>query len=117
MRQGGKGFGGLGGFGDIAKLMKQAQRMQDDMVKAQEELANARLEGTAGGGAVKAVVNGKGRLISIAISREAVDPQDVEMLEDLVVSAINDAEDRAEEHQKDQMQGVVGDVPLPPGLF
>lgn len=114
MRPGGKGFGG---FGDIAKLMKQAQKMQGDMLKAQEELTNARLEGSAGGGAVKAVVDGKGRLISLSISKEAVDPDDVEMLEDLVVTAINDAEDKAEEHQKDQMQGVVGDVPLPPGLF
>src|SRR5438445_13716043 len=87
----GRGFGGRGGFGglgDINKLMKQAQKMQDDMMVAQEELKSARIESTAGGGVIKAVVDGKGKLVNLEIKPEAVDPDDVEMLQDLIIAAI-----------------------------
>jgi DNA-binding YbaB/EbfC family protein len=116
----GKGFGGRGGFGglgDIAKLMKEAQKMQDNMQTAREELQNARVESTSGGGAVKAVVDGEGKLITLTLSKEAVDPDDVEMLQDLIVTAIKDAEEKAEELQKERMQSVTGGMGLPPGLF
>src|SRR5207244_1244729 len=116
----GKGFGGRGGFGglgDMVKLMKQAQKMQEDMLKAQEELAYGRIEATSGGGVVKATVDGKGKLITLEIKREAVDPDDVEMLQDLLVSDINEAEDKAESLQQDRMQDVTGGMGLPPGLF
>jgi DNA-binding YbaB/EbfC family protein len=113
----GRGKGGLGGFGDMAKLARMAQKMQQDMLAAQEEMQDARIEASSGGGVVTAVVNGRGRLISLTVKREAVDPDDVEMLQDLIVSAINEAEDRAEESQTERMQGLTGGMGLPPGLF
>ena len=116
----GRGFGGRGGFGglgDMANLMKQAQKMQEDMIAAQEELASARVEATSGGGVVKAIVDGKGRLVNLEIKAEAVDPDDVEMLQDLLVSAIREAEEKADEIQTERMQSLTGGVGLPPGLF
>jgi DNA-binding YbaB/EbfC family protein len=109
--------GGFGGLGDMAKLMKDMQKMQDNMVVAQEELQQTRIETTSGGGAVKAVVNGKGKLISLEIKPEAVDPDDIEMLQDLLVIAIKEAEDKAEAMETEKMQGLTGGVALPPGLF
>src|SRR5437870_7054402 len=97
----GKGFGGLGrglgGLGDISKLMKQVQKAQEDMATAQEELEKARIEATSGGGVVKAVVNGKGRVVAMVINPAAVDPEDVEMLQDMIISAIGEAQEKAEE--------------------
>ena len=115
----GRGFGkgGFGGLGDMAKLMKDMQKVQENMLKAQEDLSETRIEATSGGGAVKAVVNGKGRLIDLVIKPEAVDPNDVEMLQDLLVTAIREAEDKAEEMSTEKMQGAAGGVQLPPGLF
>src|SRR5262245_35434078 len=116
----GRGFGGRGGFGglgDIAKLMKEAQKMQDNMQAARDELQNARVDATAGGGVVKAVVDGEGKLISLQLSKEAVDPDDIEMLQDLIVTAIKDAEAKAEDLQRERMQSVTGGMGLPPGLF
>lgn len=109
--------GGFGGLGDINKLMKQAQQMQADMLAAQEELASARIEATAGGGVVKAVVDGKGHIVSLEIKPEAVDPDDVEMLQDLLITAIKDAEAQAEAMQEEKMQGAAGGMNLPKGLF
>jgi DNA-binding YbaB/EbfC family protein len=116
----GRGFGGRGGFGgmpDMGKLMRDMQKMQSDMVAKQEELQDARIEATTGGGVVKAVVNGKGRLVGLEISPEAVDPDDVEMLQDLIVTAIREAEERAEEQEKAAMESLTGGIALPPGLF
>src|SRR5690349_17327408 len=110
----GRGFGGLG---DLNKLMKQAQQMQQDMLAAQEELANARVEATSGGGVVKAVVDGKGHVVSLEIKPEAVDPDDVEMLQDLLITAIKEAEEKAEAMQEEKMKGAAGGMNLPPGLF
>ncbi len=117
MNKGFGGRGGLGGLGDMAKLMKQAQRMQEDMVKAQEELDGVRVEASTGGGVVKATVNGKGKLVAIKIDPEVVDPGDVDMLQDLILSAVQEAEDKAEELQTERMQGVTGGLGLPPGIF
>ena len=114
----GRGFGrGMGGLGDMAKLMKDMQKMQQGMVDAQEELQSTRVEATAGGGVVKAVVNGKGKLIDLEIKPEAVDPDDVEMLQDLIVTAIKEADEKAEEMETQKMQGLTSGIPLPPGLF
>ncbi len=114
----GRGFGRSGGgMGDMSKLMKDMQKMQENMVAAQEELLQTEVEASVGGGAVKAVVNGKGRLVRLTIKPEAVDPEDVELLQDLIVSAINEAEDKAEEMETNRMQNVAGGVQLPPGLF
>ena len=117
----GKGFGGLGrgfgGLGDINKLMKQVQKAQEDMATAQEEMANARIEASSGGGAVKAVVDGKGGIVALEISPDAVDPEDVEMLQDLIVSALREAQEKAEEDQRKRLESVTGGMNLPPGLF
>ncbi len=75
----------------MKKMMAEAQKMQRGMMKAQEELAEERIEGTAGGGMVTATVTGQSEIVGIKISPEAVDPDDVEMLEDLVLAAINEA--------------------------
>jgi len=118
MARGFGGRGGFGGMGDMMKLMKQAQKMQEDMVAAQEELESARVEATSGGGVVKAVVSGKGRLLALEIKPEAVDPTDVEMLQDLIVAAIQEAEAKAEDLAEERMQDVTSALGgLPPGLF
>jgi hypothetical protein len=116
MGRGSGGRGGFGGMGDMAKLAKMAQKMQEDMLAAQEEMENARIEATSGGGMVKATVTGKGRLVALEIKPEAVDPDDVEMLQDLIVVAIQEAEAKAEEAQMERMQGLTGGLNLP-GLF
>lgn len=80
-----------GGMGNMQKMMKQMQKMQKDMQKAQEELAQKTIEGTAGGGMVTVVVNGQKEIIDVKIKEEVVDPEDIEMLQDLVLAATNDA--------------------------
>ena len=82
--------GGMGG-GMNMNMIKQAQKMQQDMLKMQEEMESKEYDATAGGGMVKAVVNGKHELLSLTINPEAVDPEDVEMLQDMVVAAVNEA--------------------------
>ncbi len=82
---------------DFGKLMQQAQEMQEQMQKAQEEMEHEVVEGTAGGGAVTVKASGTGKLIEIKITKEAVDPEDVETLEDLVLAAVNSALQAAEE--------------------
>lgn len=99
------------GFGDIRKLMKEAQKLQAEIAKRQEELARAEVEASAGGGAVVAVVNGHGELRSVKISPEVVDAEDVEMLEDLVVSAIQEAQRKAKELFQRTMGDLTGGLP------
>ncbi|MCR8930220.1 YbaB/EbfC family nucleoid-associated protein [Priestia megaterium] len=79
------------GMGNMQKMMKQMQKMQKDMQKAQEELAEKTVEGTAGGGMVTVVVNGQKQVIGVNIKEDVVDPEDIEMLQDLVLAATNDA--------------------------
>lgn len=99
-----KGYGGgFGGGNQMQQLMKQAQKMQEQMAKAQEELEEAELEGSAGGGMVKVVVNGKKVVSSLEINPTAVDPDDVEMLEDLIIAALNDAYAKAEKMYEEKM--------------
>ena len=99
--------GGMGGFGgmNMQNLMRQAQKMQEDMVKAQEELANAQVEGVSGGGMVKITMSGKKEIVGVKLMREAVAPDDVEMLEDLIVAAIKDAETKVQALNDDKMGG------------
>ena len=84
-------FGGGFGGGNMQQMLKQAQKMQQDMQKAQEEIAETEVVGTAGGGMVEVVMTGNRDVVSVTIKPEAVDPDDVEMLEDLIVAAFNDA--------------------------
>ncbi|MCR4440404.1 MAG: YbaB/EbfC family nucleoid-associated protein [bacterium] len=104
---------GLGG------LLKQAQKMQEQMQRAQEELAALRVEGTAGGGMVKAVVTGKYEVVEVKIDPEVVNPEDVEMLEDLVVAALNQAFQKVQERAAEEMSKVTGGLGsnLLPGLM
>jgi len=107
--------GGMGGMGNMGKLLKQAQKMQADIAKAQEEAAAMEAEASAGGGAVIAKVNGKFELLSLKISPDAVDPADVEMLEDLVTAAVNQAikevKDRSEARMSQATAGMGGMMP------
>lgn len=89
-------------------LMKQAQKMQQQMQQLQSSLGDERVEGKAGGGMVTAVANGQGELISIRISKEVVDPEDVEMLEDLVLAAVSDAISKGQELAKNKMDQITG---------
>lgn len=97
-----------GGQPNMQQLMKQAQKMQAQLVAAQEELAQAQVEGTAGGGLVTATVTGGGELVSLKIKPEAVDPDDVESLEDLVVAALRDAQRASQELQSERMGPLAG---------
>lgn len=93
---------------DLRKLMEQAQQMQQQMASAQQQLAETEFEGTAGGGVVRAVVTGAGRVVSIDISPDVIDPDDPEMLGDLVVAAVNQALTTASEAAEQQMGGITG---------
>ncbi|MDY2983957.1 MAG: YbaB/EbfC family nucleoid-associated protein [Synergistes jonesii] len=90
------------------KLLKQAQRMQAQMALAQQELEKAVLEGTAGGGAVKVTVNGHGDVLSVTIDKEVVNPEEIEMLEDLVLGAIKEALSKAKELSGSKMNTLTG---------
>ena len=93
----GRGGAGMGGGMNMSAMIKKAQKMQEEMVKAQEELGNKEYTATAGGGAVKATMVGTRSLKSIEISPDAVDPDDVEMLQDLIVAAVNEAISKADD--------------------
>ena len=97
----------------MGNLMKQAQKMQQQMMKMQEELASREVSAQAGGGMVEAVVNGRGDLLRITISPEVVDPEDVEMLSDLVVAAVGEAQRRAAQMMQEEMGKVTGGMGIP----
>ena len=100
------------GMGDI---MKQAQRMQEKMQKIQDELADLQVEASSGGGMVTVVANGKQEIMEVRIDKQVVDPEDIEMLEDLVVAAVNQAMEKAQELANDEMGkaagGMLGNLP------
>ena len=106
-----RGMGGMGG--NMNNMIRQAQKMQQDMLKAQEELESKTYEAGAGGGVVSATVSGKKELVSVAIDPEAVDPDDVEMLQDLIVAAVNEALRKAAEDAASQMSRLTGGLNLP----
>lgn len=106
-----RGVPGKGG-GMNMNMMRQAQKMQQDMMKMQEELEKAEYSATAGGGAVTAVVSGKRELTSLAIEPDAVDPDDVEMLQDLIIAAVNEAMRKAESSANENMSKLTGGLNL-----
>ncbi len=109
--------GGMpGGMGNMNNMLKQAQKMQEQMVKIQEEAEEKTVEASSGGGVVTVTVSGKKQIVSIKISPEAVDPDDVETLEDLVMSATNEAMRMADEMLAREMSKVTGGMNIP-GLF
>ncbi|ANA80305.1 hypothetical protein PVOR_02796 [Paenibacillus vortex V453] len=101
---------------NMNQMMKQVKKMQEQMLKAQEELATKTVEGTSGGGVVTVEVSGHKQILSINIKPEAVDPDDVEMLQDLVLTAVNDALAKAEEIANADMGKFTGGMKIP-GLF
>ena len=103
------------GMGDMGKLMKQAQQMQAKMAQAQEDLEALEMEASSGGGAVTVRMNGKQEVLAITIKPEVVDPDDVEMLEDMILAAYREARKKAEAVAQEEMAKVTGG--LPPGLF
>lgn len=110
------GFPGMGGGMNMNAMIKQAQKMQQQMVKAQEEIAEMEHTATVGGGVVSATVKGTNSLQSVSISPEAMDPDDVEMLEDLIVSAVNEALKQAQDENEAIMKKMTGGANLP-GMF
>ena len=110
-----KGFPGMMP-GNMNQLLKQAQKMQSDMQKMQEELEAKEIEASVGGGAITVKVNGKKELIDIQIKPEVVDPDDIEMLQDLVISAVNEALRSVDDMQSSQMDKLTGGMNIP-GLF
>lgn len=112
-----KGYSGMPGGMNMNSLMKQAQKMQKQMEETQAQLAERELTVTSGGGAVKVVVTGKKELREIEISPDVVDPEDVEMLQDLILTAVNEALRQAEEMVQAEMGKVTGGMGLPGGMF
>ena len=111
MAKGGYRGNPMGG-GINPNMIKQAQKMQQEMLRMQEEMENKEYEATVGGGMVKAVVNGKHTVLSVEINPEAVDPEDVEMLQDMVVAAVNEAMRKAESEANANMSRLTGSLNL-----
>jgi DNA-binding YbaB/EbfC family protein len=97
----------------MGNMMKQAQKLQSQMMKLQEELADKTVESSSGGGMVTVVANGRQQIVSIKIENEVVDPQDVEMLQDLVLAAVNDALAKAQEMVSSEMGKLTGGLNIP----
>jgi nucleoid-associated protein EbfC len=114
-RPGMGGMPGMGG-GNMGNLMGQMQKLQDEMAKTQAELEAEEITVTVGGGMVTVVATGDRKIKSITIKREVVDPDDVEMLQDLVLTAVNDVMGKIEELTEERMGGLTGGLNLPPGL-
>ena len=109
------GFPGIPG-GNMQQLMRQAQKMQQQMIQAQQERDAREYEGTAGGGAVTCTLSGKRQLLSLTIDKDAVDPEEVEMLQDMIVAAVNDALRKGEETRESEMAKIGGAAGMG-GLF
>jgi len=108
--------GGFPGMGNMNQLMKQAKKLQEQMAKLQEELEQMTVEASAGGGVVTIVANGKKEIVEVKIAPEAVDPDDVEMLQDLIVAAVNEALRRVDERVQEEMGKLTGGLSIP-GIF
>lgn len=114
---GGGGFGGGGmGGGNMGALMNQMQKLQEEMEKTQDAIGDEEVTASSGGGMVTVVASGKQEIRSISIDPDAVDPDDVEMLEDLVLAAVNEALQKSQELAEEKMDGLTSGLGLPPGL-
>ncbi len=109
-----KGMGG--GPNNMQSMLRQAQKMQDDMARTQAELEQREYSATAGGNAVSATVDGKHQLKSLVVQPEVIDPEDAEMLADLVMAAVNEAQRKADEDAQETMGKITGGMNLP-GMF
>ena len=106
----------FGNMGNMGNMMKKVQKLQADMAKLQEELKARTLEATAGGGVVKVVVTGEKQIVSIKVDPSAVDPEDTEMLEDLIVAAVNEALKKVDDMMAQEMGKLTGGMKIP-GMF
>lgn len=97
----------------MGNMMKQAQKLQSQMMKLQEEMADKTVETTAGGGMVKVIANGRQQVVSIKIEKEVVDPDDVEMLQDLILAAVNEALSKSQEMAAAEMSKLTGGLNIP----
>ena len=102
---------------NIGNLQKQVQKMQQDMLNLQEKLDAERLETSSGGGMVTVTTSGMGEVLEIKIAPEVVDPNDVEMLQDMMMAAFNEAAKKVDEEAQGKMGGMLGGMGLPPGMF
>ncbi|MBC6437922.1 MAG: YbaB/EbfC family nucleoid-associated protein [Rhodobacteraceae bacterium] len=107
---------GLGGLGDMAKIMKQAQDMQTRMAEMQEALGTMTVTGESGAGLVKATATARGELTALDIDPSIFDPQDREVVEDLIVAAVKDAQAKAETRRQEEMNKLTKGLDLPPGM-
>ena len=112
-----RGFGNMGGLGNMGSIMKQVQKAMEQAQKMEQELAATRVEGSAGGGMVRVEATGAGQIEAVHIDPQVVDPEDVEMLQDLIVSAVRDALQKAAELKQQHLGQLTGGMGLPPGLF
>ena len=110
-------FGGMGNMGNMAGMMKKVQKMQNEMKKMQDELKRKTVDVSAGGGAVKIVMNGEKQIQSLIIDPAAVDPEDVEMLQDLISAAVNESIKKVDDMMASEMGKFTSGLGLPPGLF
>lgn len=110
-------FGGMGGMNNMNGMMKKMQKLQKQMTAIQEELKQKTVDVTAGGGAVKITMNGEKEVKGIVIDPAAVDPEDVEMLQDLLAAAFNEASKKVDEMMASEMGKLTGGLGLPPGMF
>ena len=110
-------FGNMGNMGNMAGMMKKMQKLQGEMAKMQEQLKLRTMEVSAGGGAVKVVINGDKQILSLKIDPAAVDPEDIEMLEDLVAAAINEAIKKVDDMMAQEMGKLTGGLNLPAGMI
>ena len=110
-------FKGLGGLGDLGKLMSQAQEMQQKATEMQESLDRIEVEGSAGAGMAKAVCTAKGRVLRVSLDPSLFTPEDKEVAEDLLVAAVNDAQDKASARAEQEMAKLTEGLPIPPGMF
>lgn len=104
-------------YGNMGNMMKQVQKMQKEMAKMQEELQERTIEVTSGGGVVRVEVSGKKELVALVIDPTAVDPEDTEMLQDLIIAAVNEGLRKIEEMTMSEMKKLTGGLNLPPGLL
>ena len=111
-----RGFGNLGGMGSMGNLMKQAQKAMEQVQKLEQELGNMKVEGSAGGGMVRVEATGAGQFEAVHIEAQVVDPDDLEMLQDLVLSAFRDAQEKAAALKEERMKQLTGGLGLPPGM-
>ena len=110
-------FGGMGNMGNMAGMMKKVQKLQADMATLQEELKKKTVDVSAGGGAVKIVMNGEKQVESLHLDPAAVDPEDVEMLQDLILTAVNEAVKKIDDMMASEMGKLTGGLNLPPGMM